>query len=335
MKEISVLGIDLAKAVFHLYGLDRQGKPALRRVLRRSAFKEFMVRLAPTRVVMEAGRGSNYWAREFSALGHEVKLITPQFVKPFVKSNKNDFNDAEAIVEASLRPTMRFVSVKTEESQDIQGTHRLRENLVRQKVSMINMLRGLLAEYGVVLSLNAQRKVLFEARLMIEKRSDWAKADFEMILESVHELEVKIERLDKKILELAKRNETSRRLMNIPGVGPLTATAFLTTANAISSFSNGREFSAWLGLVPKQNSSGGRVNLLGISKRGDKYLRKLLVHGSRAILIKAHLKVDRLHRWGTEKKEKRGANKAAIGLANKRARIIWAMMTRNEEYRAA
>jgi transposase len=287
---------------------------------------------------MEACGGSNYWAREFQKLGHEVKLMSPQFVKPYVKSNKNDRADAEAICEAVSRPNMRFVAVKQVEQQDIQSLHRVRERLVKTRTALSNEIRGLLQEYGIVLPRKIGQLVSGLPLIIESSGSQLTSMSQELLRNLLEELNAINERVlgyDKKIKSIHDAHPVCKRLSKIPGVGPITATALIASVTDPSVFRNGRELAAWLGLVPKQNSSGGKEKLLGISKRGDVYIRKLLIHGARAALYWIDGKEDRRSVWARKIIEKRGMNRAAVALANKNARTIWVLMARGEEYRTA
>lgn len=336
MKEISVVGIDLAKRIFHLHAVDVQGKMLWAKKLQRERLKGFVANLPKCLIAIEACGSANYWAREFQKLGHEVRLISPQYAKPYVKTNKNDFKDAEAIAEAASRPNMRFVAVKTEEQQDIQNLHRVRSRLIKGRTAVVNEIHGLMGEYGIVLPIGGSkfRSALFTV-LELERLSGDLKSLMLLLIKELDTTEELLSECDQRIEKIAKESEVCQRLLTIPGVGKLTATAMVASVGAATEFKNGREFAAHLGLVPRQHSTGGRQVLLGISKRGDKYLRTLLVHGSRSVLFRAAGKEDALSRWATKKLEERGANRAAVALANKKARIIWAVLTKGEKYRAA
>jgi transposase len=336
--EITVLGIDLAKSVFQLHGVNRTGKAVLRKRLSRGQLLGFMANLPPCLVGMEACGGSNYWAREFQKLGHTVRLMSPQFVKPYVKSNKNDAADAEAICEAVQRPSMRFVPIKQVDQQDLQSVHRVRERLVKARTALSNEIRGLLSEYGIVLPVSM--KQLRERLPTLLQATDGPLTSlgqeiFARLWKELRELDEQVGFWNEKIQAIYQAHPACQRLAEIPGVGPLTATALIASVSDPQMFKNGREFSAWLGLVPRQNSSGGKTQLLGISKRGDVYLRTLLVHGARTTLRWAEGKSDPRSQWAQQLMERRGKNRAAVALANKNARIVWALLARNEAYRPA
>jgi transposase len=284
---------------------------------------------------MEACGGAHYWARELQKLGHTVKLMAPQFVKPYVKSNKNDANDAEAICEAVARPTMRFVAIKTIAQQDIQAIHRIRSELVQQRTAKGNQIRGLLAEYGLVVGRRVD--VLRTALpLLLEDAENGLTIDFRVLLEGLRQdlikLDERVDELDKKIKLLANSNTEAKRLLQIPGIGPITATALVCAIGDGRPFKRGRDMAAWLGLTPRQHSSGGKDRLLGISKRGDAYLRTLLIHGARAVLRVSGEKDDPRSRWLQNLCDRRNRNIAAVALANKNARIVWALLTKKTDF---
>jgi transposase len=336
MEKVTLLGIDLAKNVFQLHGVDDKGKPVLIRKLTRNKLMEAMTKQPPCTVVMEACGGANYWSRKFKQMGHEVKLISPQFVKPFVKTNKNDRNDAEAIVEAASRPTMRFVSPKTVEQEDIQMVHRVRSRLIQERTALVNQIRGLLAEYGIVVpkGINKIRKalpgILEDAK---NELSHSGRLIFNDLYEEIEEKDKKIKKYDMKLEVIFKTNEACQKIEKIEGIGIIAATAIVATIGDPKVFKNGRHFAAFLGLVPRQCSSGNKQRLLGISKRGDIYIRTLLIHGGRSVVRCVDNKEDPRSKWIKNIKERRGTNKAAVALANKNARIIWAVLAKNEQYR--
>ena len=333
--ELSVVGIDLAKNIFHLVGLDERGKIILRKRLARGEVMPFMAKLPRVLVGMEACGGAHYWARQLREQGHEVKLMAPQYVKPYVKTNKNDLRDAEAIAEAVTRPSMRFVPIKNVEQQDLQALHRVRERLMGARTALVNEIRGLLAEYGIVLptGVNAFRNAL-AAKLEAEhaKLTPLSQELFSKLCEEFKKVEAEVVYYDEKLQALAITHPESQRLLTIPGIGPITATALIAAVGDMGSFTNGRQFAAWLGLVPKQHSTGGQTRLLGISKRGDSYLRKLLIHGARATLRWARTKTDSRSQWIRGVLERRGWNRTAVAVANKNARIVWALLSRGGVY---
>jgi transposase len=338
MKNIKTIAIDLAKNVFQLHGADRRGKTLFRKRLSRGELKEFMVQVSPCIVGMEACMGSHYWARMFTGMGHTVRLIAPQHVKPFVKSNKNDRNDAAAISEAMNRPDMKFVGMKSIAQQDILLLHRARELLVKQRTSQANQIRGLLADYGIVVA-KSIGKLRAELPLILEdaenELSPMARDTFAQLHERLKELDEQIHGYDVQLGVLAEQNDQCQRLLEIEGIGPITATAMVATVGDPSAFRCGREMAAWLGLVPKQHSSGNRVCLGGISKRGDRYLRTLLIHGARSVVSRSEKKLDKRSVWVQTRKALSGYNKAAVAVANKNARIAWALLSSGENYRPA
>lgn len=335
-QELSTVAIDLAKKVFHLVGSDRTGKMLWRKRLSRNALMPFIAQLPPVLIGIEACGGAHYWARRFREHGHEVKLMAPQFVKPYVKSNKNDMRDAEAIGEAVTRPTMRFVPIKEVEQQDIQALHRIRERLIGDRTALVNEVHGLMHEYGIVIpkGVTKFRQVVVD-KLESEKDKLTALSQelFWQLVEEFVALEERLTSYQEKLESLAKTHPECQRLMTIPGLGPITATALVAAVGDVGVFKNGRQFAAWLGLVPKQHSTGGQTHLLGISKRGDSYLRKLLIHGARATLRWVKLKTDGRSQWIQGLLERRGWNRTAVAVANKNARIVWALLSRGGVYR--
>jgi transposase len=332
---IKRIGIDLAKQVFQLHGVDGQEKAVLRKQLPRAKMLMYFQKLPPCLIGMEACSSAHYWGRELQKMGHTVKLMAPQFVKPYVKSNKNDANDAEAICEAVARPTMRFVAIKTIEQQDIQAVHRIRSELVQQRTAKVNQIRGLLGEYGLVVGqrIDVLRKAL---PLILEDAENGLTVDFRTLLEGLQQdlitLDQRVDDMDKKIKLLASSNEDAKRLQQIPGIGPITATALISAIGDGKQFKRGRDLAAWLGLTPRQHSSGGKDRLLGISKRGDAYLRTLLIHGARAVLKVVGNKEDPRSRWIQNLCGRRNKNIAAVALANKNARIVWALLTKKTDF---
>ncbi len=334
-QDSSVVGIDLAKSVFHLVGMDDRGKIVLHKRLARGEVLSFMEKLPRATVGMEACGGAHYWAQKLRNQGHDVKLMAPQYVKPYVKTNKNDLRDAEAIAEAVTRPTMRFVPIKDVAQQDIQALHRVRERLMKARTALVNETRGLLAEYGIVIpkGVNTFRKSIV-AKLESEqvKLTPMGQELFRRLFDEFVKLEAELAYYDDKHKALATSHPECQRLLTIPGIGPITASALIAAVGDVSVFKNGRQFSAWLGLVPKQHSTGGQTRLLGISKRGDSYLRKLLIHGARATLRWVGTKTDRRSQWIRGLLERRGWNRTAVAVANKNARIVWALLSRGGVY---
>lgn len=332
---ISVLGIDIAKNTFQLHGVDCVGNAVLKKRLSRIKLSAYVANLPQCLVVMESCGGANYWARVFQGSGHSVKLISPQFVKPFVKTNKNDANDAQAIVEAASRPSMNFVPIKQVDQQDIQSLHRVRSRVVKNRTALINEIRGLCLEYGIIVAPGAAKVKRSLCSIIADGTNELTCSSRETMGDLYDELiesEGRLKKLNKKIRQLCQQNETSHRLLKIPGVGELTATAIVAAVPDANEFKNGRHMSAWLGLVPRQSSSGDKQVLLGISKRGDRYLRTLLIHGARAALSHYKKTDTGYGRWLVERKATLSFNKAAVALANKNARIIWALLHTGEEF---
>lgn len=333
--ELSILGIDIAKNVFHFHGVDSLGREVFRKKVYRGDVSRELSKLKSCRVVMESCGGAQYWCREAERAGHVSQLIAPQYVTPFVKRNKNDWKDAEAICEAAQRPQMRYVPRRSECQQDIQNLHRVRERLVKSRTALVNEMRGLLMEYGIVLP---QGRRVFASRFLDEfskhtsRLSALCQETFYDLYSEYHELEERIKRYEIKLKKISKDNPDCARLMTIPGVGFLTATAMVAAIGDISVFKNGRELAAWLGLTPREYSTGGKQRLYGISKRGDKYLRKLLVHGARVTLRFLAKKKDSRSVWATDLKKRKGMNRTSVALANKNARTIWALLTHSEQY---
>ena len=332
--KITRVGIDLAKTVFQVHGIDEKGKTVLRKQLKRAHVLEFFANLPRCVIGMEACGGAHYWARKLSALGHEVKLMAPQLVKPYVKSNKNDRNDAEAICEALGRLNMRFVPIKNAEQQALLALHRVREALVAARTAQVNQLRGLLAEFGLIIP-KGIAKIRTRVPEILEDGANELPGLMRELLARCYEqfqgLDARVHELEARIVRWHRDNEASQRLAQVPGVGPLTASAYVATLGDGQAFKSGRQAAAWLGLVPRQQSSGGKQQLLGISKRGDVYLRKLLVHGARAVL--RHLKPEQTNNWLGELAKRRHHNVATVALANKNARILWALLAHERQYR--
>jgi transposase len=335
--KITRAGVDIAKSVFHVHAVDRHDKPQWQANLKRGLWLEVLCEhLAPgAEVGMEACASSHHWGRELSKRGFRVRLIAAQFVKPYVKSNKNDRVDAEAICEAMNRPGMRFVAVKSVAQQDTQAAHRIREELVGQRTAKANQIRGLIGEYGIIAPVGIQqlRRALPE---WLEAAENGLTDNFRVLLadlaEDLRYLDGRIVGLDEQIAQCVKSDPVARRLMELRGVGPLTASALAGALGDGKSFSKGREFAASLGLTPRQHSTGGKERLLGISKRGDSYLRKLLVHGARAVLRHARHRDDALSQWLNELRARKHVNVITVAMANKTARIAWAIVHGDTDY---
>ncbi|WP_288049277.1 IS110 family transposase [Acidiphilium sp.] len=331
--ECKRISIDTSKHVFTIHGVDDQERPVLRREIRRSQVEPFFAKLAPTEVVLEACAGSHHWGRVLCGMGHRVRLIPPQYVKPFVKRSKNDRNDAEAISEAASRPTMRTVPVKSADEQAATIIVKHRELLVNQRTQAINALRGHAAEFGIVAAKGCANITALLAVLSAEEAiPEIAKSMFKQMGDHVTDLDVKIHALEKQLLEQHKANAVSKLLAAIPGVGPITAITMALIVNP-ASFETGRHFAAWIGLTPREHSTGGKHRLGRISKAGNERLRQLLVVGAMAVIRYAKPGSKSATAWLLQLLERRPRKVAAIALANKMARIIWAMMARGEAYR--
>jgi transposase len=326
-----MIGVDLAKNIMQLHAVDARGRVVFRKRLARNKLLDFLAGIPACIVAMEACSGAHYWGREIALRGHCVRLVSPQYVKPFVKTNKNDARDAEAICEAASRPSMRFVPLKTAEQLDLQAMHRIRSGCIKRRTALGNEIRGHLAEYGLVLptglaKLRAGLPHLLEteAGLTLQARDCLSDLFAELIA-----LDERVAKYDRRLLEFAKNDEDCRRLMTIPGIGVITATIIRAVAGDGRQFANGRHFAAWLGLVPRQHSSGGRERLGRISKRGDRYVRTQLVQGAHNIVRRA------ADDWLAGVRERRGYNRACVAQANKTARVAWAVLTKKEAYKAA
>ena len=338
MKELTTIGLDVAKHTFQVVGCDRHGHEVSRKVLRRGQVRVYFANLLACVVGLEACASAHFWARALQELGHEVRVLPPQHVKAYVRGNKTDYHDARAIAEAVRQPDLRFVAVKTAAQQDVQALHRLRAARVKERTALCNQVRGLLAEYGIVLAqgVGTVRRHLPE---LVEAGPEGLSELFRTLLrecaEQLRELDAHIAGYTRLLDVHASRHAAVQRLQTVPGFGPVVASVFHAFVGAGGEFRRGRDVSAALGLVPKQHSSGGKTVLLGISKRGDRYLRSLLVHGARAVLRRAAHRDDRLSRWVTRLQATRGTNKATVALANKLARIGWAVVRGETQYRAA
>jgi transposase len=335
---VTTLGIDVAKSIFQLHGVDEHGKVVVQKRVPRSKLLETIAQLPACVIGMEACASAQYWAREFQKLGHTVKLISPQFVKPYVKGNKNDSREAEAICEAVSRPHMRFVPLKTVESQDIQAIHRMRSRLIKERTALVNQVRGLLAERGIVIAQGITKLRQHLPTLVEDEGNALTPLSREVMRELSEQLvalDERIARADRMVQRVFTENAQCQKLAHVEGIGPVIATALVAAVGNAQEFANGRHLAAWLGLVPRQCSSGGKERLLGISKRGDRYLRTLLIHGARATVHRARRKTDARSRWIVNLERRRGKNIATVAIANKNARIAWALLTREAEYRQA
>lgn len=331
---LELLAIDLGKQSFHVHGIDGDGVIVSRKVSR-AKLGGIVEDLAPTVIAMEACASAHHWGRLFVAGGHQVRLINPRFVKPFVKGSKNDAADAEGIFEAATRPTMRFVPVKSTEQQDLQSLHRARERLIGLRTALINHSRGLLAEYGIVLPQGPWRFAAQAPAAIAEAElSDLAREIFTDLLDQLCGVNRRIEKLDAKVVAICRSNQACRRLAKLPGVGPIIATALIAAVDDGRHFRSGRELAAWIGLVPRQYTTGGKPRLGGIGRRANHYLRRQMIHGARAVISRLDKHDDRRSRWLKALVARRGINRTIVALANKTARIAWVLLTRNEEYAA-
>jgi transposase len=329
MNNVTTVGIDLAKNVFSVHGVDSNGRVVLRRSVSRARLGQLVAQLPPCLVGMEACSGAHEWARQFGIYGHTVRLMAPKFVAPYRKSGKNDGNDAEAICEAVSRPNMRFVPIKSREQQAILCLHRARQGHIEERTGAINRIRGLLSEFGVVLPQKAI-EVRRGAAMACEALPDMAAGVIRELLEHVRQLEERIKHFETLIDSHASADERARRISVLSGIGPMTSSALVATVADAREFRNGRQFAAWLGLVPRQYSTGGKTRLGHITGRGDPYLRTLLVMGARSVLQSASRRKDRLARWALSVRERRGYHRACVAIAAKHARIIWALLAKNE-----
>lgn len=336
MSEVTTIGLDIAKNVFHAHGADASGKPLFSRKISRTKLLEFFAKQPRCLVALEACGGAHHWARELTQQGHQVRLIPPAYVKPFVKRNKNDAVDAEAICEAAQRPNMRFVAIKSEEQQASALVFRTRDLLVRQRTQLINAIRGHLTEYGWVAPKGPSHIAVLGDLLDGEMGSslpDAATPMFRTMLDLLEVLNGKIAELDKEIARRARDDVIARRLMTIPGVGPITATAIAALAPPAETFAKGRDFAAWLGLAPRQRSSGGKQKLGSITKMGERTLRRLLIIGCSAVVLQASKRGAPAGSWLEQMMARKPRMLVTVALANKTARIIWALLIKQEEYK--
>jgi len=332
--KLTTVGIDLAKQVFQVHGIDEHGKVLVKKQLRRDQMTTFSVNLPPCLVGMEACGSAHYWARKLQAMGHTVRLMAPQFVKPYVKTNKNDAADAEAICEAVSRPNMRFVPIKNIEQQAVLALHRVRQSFVKARTAQANQIRGLLGEFGLVVP-QGIGYIATRVPELIEDAENELPGSFRLLvqrlLDHLKELGQQVEELEAQIQAWHRNSDLSTKLAQVPGIGPITASALVASIGDARNFEGGRQLAAWLGLVPRQHSSGGKSNLLGMSKRGDSYLRTLLIHGARSVIYRAGQKADPCS-WINAVVQRRNKNVAAVALANKNARIVWALLAHDRRY---
>lgn len=333
--EIRTVGIDLAKGFFQAHGVNEKGKVALKKQLKRHQVLPFFANVSPCLIGMEACGSAHYWARKFQALGHTVRLMAPQFVKPYVKTNKNDVADAEAICEAVARPNMRFVPIKSVEQQTVLSLHRARQGFVKARTAQANQIRGLLGEFGLVIPLGIGH-IAPAVESILEDGENELPGQFRALLrrlvDNLGEMDRQVDELEKEIKAWHRISAPSRKLEEIPGIGPITATALVASVGNATCFESGRQMAAWLGLVPRQHSSGGKQMLLGISKRGDVYLRTLLIHGARAVIAQFERKANAPDSWLRRLIARRNRNVATVALANKNARIAWALLAHDRTY---
>jgi transposase len=336
--QVTTIGLDIAKNVFQVHGVDQHGNVVLRKRLARGSVLMFFANLPRCVIGLEACGGAHYWAREVAKLGHEVRLMPPQYVRPYVKTNKHDAADAEACCEAVQRPGMRFVPVKNEQQQSLLMLHRIRDRLIAERTGTINAIRGHMAEFGMVA---AQRDAGLKTLIAIIADGDDARLPamarelLVLQLEHLRQIEARIAALDGRLVRQAREDDACRRLTEAPGIGPVIATAMVATVGNATLFSSGRSFAAWLGLMPRQHATGGKERLLGISKRGDGYLRRQLMHGARSLVRLAQGREGHPWAWINALLARRPFNVVVAAVANKLARMIWAMLSRDEAYRAA
>jgi transposase len=334
--KVTTVGVDLAKNVFQVHVVNEHGKTVIKKQLKRDQVAHFFVNLPSCLIGMEACGSAHYWARKLQDFGHTVKLMAPQFVKPYVKTNKHDAADAEAICEAVARPNMRFVPIKNVEQQAVLALHRVRQSFVKARTAQANQIRGLLGEFGLIVP---QGICYIETRVpeLIEDASNELPGSFRVLvqrlLDHLKDLDRQVGELELQIQTWHRQSDVSRKLAQIPGIGPITASALVASIGDAKNFDSGRQVAAWLGLVPRQHSSGGKQNLLGMSKRGDTYLRTLLIHGARSVIYRAGQKPETCS-WINGVVNRRNKNVAAVALANKNARIVWALLANGREFRS-
>jgi len=332
--QVTTLGIDLAKNVFQVHGIDDHGKVILKKQLKRAQMAPYFINLPPCLIGIEACGSAHHWARKLQAMGHTVRLMAPQFVKPYVKTNKNDLADAEAICEAVGRPNMRFVPIKNVEQQAVLALHRVRQGFVKARTAQGNQIRGLLAEFGIIIP-QGINNIGSRVPELIEDASNELPGSFRVLvqrlLDHLKELDRQVDELEAQIQAWHRNSDLSTKIAQVPGIGPISASALIASIGDAKNFDNGRQLAAWLGLVPKQHSTGGKSNLLSISKRGDTYLRTLLIHGARSVIYHAAKKPESCS-WVSAVVNRRNKNVAAVALANKNARIVWALLAHDRRY---
>ena len=333
--KVTTIGLDLAKNVFQVHGADARGAALLRKQLRRSQMAEFFAKQPPCVVAMEACGSAHHWGRKLRALGHQVRLIAPQYVKPYVKSQKNDAADAAAICEAATRGHMRFVALKTVDQQSVLALHTARSGFVKQRTALSNQIRGLLAEFGLVIP-KGLSKLAQELPVLLADQNNEITSVMRELLQMLHtqlaHLDDLVARLERQIQVWARQDDSAKRLQQIPGIGPITASALSASVGDARQFEDGRQMSAWMGLVPRQHSSGGKSVLLGITKRGDKYLRTLLIHGARAVLKAYQRNPAKMPEHLAQLLQRKHPNVVCVALASRNARVAWAMLSRRQDY---
>jgi transposase len=332
---VTTIGIDLAKNSFSLHGADSRGKLVFRKTLARAKLMPFLAQQPPCLIGMEACSGAHYWGRALMKLGHRVGIMASRFVAPYRKGGKNDGNDAEAICEAVGRPGMRFIPVKSDEQQAILSLHRIRQGLIKERTALINQLRGLLSEFGLIMPKGRYSAQHHIPDILEDAGNGLPMLARRLLHDTYQRLQVLNEQVlayDRELNHLVKDSEPAKQLMTVPGIGAITASALLASVGDPRQFKNGRQFAAWLGLTPRQYTTGGKIRLGRITKKGDAYLRTLLIHGTRAVLSTVKDKQDKLSVWAKTLIERRGYKRAAVALAAKNARIVWALMVRGEAY---
>ncbi len=335
MSIIKAVGIDLAKLVFSIHGINEHDKCKLRKTIKRNKLLAEVAKLPPCIIGMEACSGAHSWAREFTKLGHDVRIMASKFVIPYRQNEKNDANDAEAICEAVTRPKTRFVSIKSEEQQAVLCLHRIRQGAIKDRTARINRLRGLLAEFGIIMPKGRYPAQKAIAGILEDGENNLpflARELLDDLWQSIKHLNEEILKYDRKLYALANKMKDAKRLMSIPGIGEITATAVVATVNDAKHFDSSRSFAAWIGLVPRQYTTGGVARLGRISKRGEKHIRTSLIHGARAVIANCKNKTDKTSLWVKDLVERRGFKRATVALAAKNARLIWALLHSNNEY---
>jgi transposase len=333
--EITTIGLDLAKNVFQVHGINSAGKVVVKKALRRSQIRRFFEELDPCLVGIEACGTSHYWAREITKLGHEVRLMPPAYVKPYVKRGKTDAGDAEAICEAVRRPTMRFVAIKSPEQQAALALHRTRDLFVKQRTQLVNMIRSLLAEFGIEIRPSIEQAMMLAKRIATNEVADIPPLAAKVIAglaRQVLDLQARLNEIERELQVWHRSNDIAKRLSTIPGIGTVCATALVASVTDPHQFRSGRQFAAWLGLTPLQHSSGGKERLGRISKMGDKYLRRLLVVGMTSLIRRAKYKPEAVDPWLADLLSRKPARLVTVALANKAARVVWALMVRGGVY---